>query len=183
MKQKGKKQPKGFSLMELIIAMFIFVLMITVAVSVFANVVKTRKDTRSLQKNLEAGRTAIELMAKNIRMSSGLTTFNASHGIRMFNNSQDRCIVYNFTGGDLKTGLGPIGNTNCGGVSAGNDVIDGGVSGSFVVVPTDIGSGFGDSDQDIGRATININIGSGFSQEHLQTTVSFRDYEGIFYEN
>lgn len=187
---KSKNKLKGFSLLELLISIFIFTLIIVTSISVFAGVVLARQKNRVMQKNLEEGRTALETMAKNIRMSRKLTTNGTTDQIVMFNNSQDRCIAYFFDSTDksLKTEqAAPDGSPSeddypdCSGVTVINDPIipSDNITGSFDVVETNSDSSLGDIK--IGKATIRLTIGSGDQAQNMQTTVSFRDYEGILY--
>lgn len=166
----------GFSLMELLIAMFIFSLIILSAVAVFAGVVGARKKSRDMQQNLEQARTAMEMMARNMRMSTELKTYASSKGVYMYNNSQSTCIAYLFSGSALRTASY---SKPCSTVpSSLSDLISSDVSdGQFKVVETDSASVPGK----IGKATIVLTIGSGSSQKHLQTSVSFRDYDGVLY--
>ena len=182
-KKKKIKKLAGFSLLELLISMFIFILMIVASVSVFSGVVFARKNARDIQKNLEEGRTAIEAMAKNIRMSTRLQTYGGNNkNIRMFNNSQGVCIAYSFSGSSLRTATynpPDVSDPDCSSVPALSNIVSGGIDGRFSVTTTDATG----SPKRIGKATVNLIISSGVSVQHMQTSVSFRDYEGILYNN
>lgn len=176
---KKNKKYKGFSLLEMLIAGFIFSLVITTAVSVFSNVFFTGEKTRGVQKNIETARTALDLMAKNMRMSSELGPNNTNTlNIYMFNNSQGECIGYRFNSGALEMAQmeNPTsGSTDCSGVFGAGDytsITEGNVSGRFYVIST--------SNVDpkrVGKATARMEIDG----QYLQTTVSFRDYLGVIY--
>ncbi len=183
-KQKNKK---GFSFLEVIISTFIFSLVIVVAVSAFVGSFSTRKTVRAEQKNLEEARTAMETMAKNIRMSSYLKKTAGTEEIKMFNSSQTACFKYYFLNNKLSVakyqfaaGWDPATDPQkCsdGTISydAATDLISILVTGKFDVVQTSavIGS------EAIGKATILINIGTGNELQNIQTTVSFRDYAEV----
>ncbi len=186
-KNINQKNKKGFSFLEVIISTFIFSLVIVVAVSAFASSFSAQKTVRKEQRNLEEARTAMETMAKNIRMSSNLVPSNPSGSeyktIAMFNNSQSVCLRYHFTGVKLTVARGnfavgvnvPLDCSN--GViaySAPTELISIPVDGRFRVVKTSTVA-----PEKIGKATILINIGSGSELQNIQTTVSFRDYEDI----
>lgn len=53
------------------------------------------------------------------------------------------------------------------------DLVSANITGSFHVDETSTAS-----PKRIGRATILVNIGTGTDMQHIQTTVSFRDYAG-----
>jgi hypothetical protein len=126
----------------------------------------------------------MEMMAKNIGMSSQATYTSTppTKVIRMYNNSQGKCIVYQFDSASLKGKIYDptliAGLPNCSTLPVIDDVIiASGVDGDFYVTPT-VTTG---SPKRIGKATIRIKIGTGSSTQYLQTTVSFRDYGEVFY--
>ena len=69
---KKNKKFAGFSFVELMISIFILSLIMLASVAVFSSIVKARKDALKVSTDIETGREAIEIMAKNIRMSSHL---------------------------------------------------------------------------------------------------------------
>jgi prepilin-type N-terminal cleavage/methylation domain-containing protein len=180
MRKKNKKYA-GFSLLEMIIAVSIFVIVVLATAASFSNAFFSGQKTGIVLKNLENGRTAIETMAKNIRMSRKLV--GITNGIKMFNNSQGKCIAYVFSGGKLQSVFYASSDAEtdstfptCADPDMNNasDLISSGVSGSFSVVKTSIVS-----PKKIGKATILIKIGTGSDIQYIQTTVSFRDFRGV----
>lgn len=174
-KNKLNKKYQGFSLLEVMISMFIFVLTIVTAVSIFSSVNSSREKNRDIQRNIEDARTALELMAKNMRMSIELKN-NGDQEIYMFNASQGICVDYKFDGGKLKIGQAnqvTEGDYICtpGHASYGNyqDIIGNDVSGKFIIDSTLT------SPPTIGKATIVLKVDG----VDLQTSVSFRDYDNI----
>lgn len=201
---------QGISLIEILVTVFIFSLIMTVAVTSFSTFFRTRKTSREIQRGLEESRAALETMAKNIRMSSKLTAYDVSGNpkscdpnfgcesqrISMFNNTQKQCIVYEFSGGKLRgkfvapatVGTPPneqadpdsciaqIGTSPL--VDDDNIINEGNVSGSFYVFPT---VPVTSTDGKIGKATMRVDVTSGSVNSHIQTTVSFRDFEGELY--
>lgn len=173
--------------MEVIISTFIFSLVVAVAMSVFASSFSAQKNARTEQRNLEEARTAMEMMAKNIRMSGYLVPSDLSAGgyktIAMFNNSQMACLRYSFSGGGLTVekyqffavwdpANDPPKCSN-GGVTydPAAELISIPADGAFSVVQTSAAA-----PEKIGKATILIKIGTGGESQNIQTTVSFRDY-------
>ncbi|MFA6160369.1 MAG: prepilin-type N-terminal cleavage/methylation domain-containing protein [Parcubacteria group bacterium] len=176
-KNKKNKNYQGFSLLEMLISVFIFVVTIITAVSIFVNVASARQQSRKIQKNMEDARTALDLMAKNMRMSVGLNQ-KASNEIYMFNSSQGICIDYKFEDGSLKMGQNsPVGDsTDCSSSNVGaynlTPITSDNVSGKFMITQTSSTS----DPKVIGKAVIIMKIDE---VANIQTTVSFRDYNDI----
>lgn len=177
-KFKNQKDKKGFSFLEMIIAMAIFSLAIAAAVAAFASVVNTQKKTREIQRNVESAGTSIELMSKTIRMSSQTATYHAGKEIRLYNNSQAKCISYRFNAGNGNLEISEMssstGGTDCPNTgtypASSYSTLIPEVSGLFSVTQTR-----SSSPKRMGKATILVNIG----QNHLQSTVSFMNYSSI----
>jgi prepilin-type N-terminal cleavage/methylation domain-containing protein len=83
---------EGFVLIEMMVALFIFSLITTAIVGVFIVSYKSQQFSKTAQQDLENVRVAMELMAKNIRMST-LDEGNDS-SIYIYNYSQGKCIGY-----------------------------------------------------------------------------------------
>ena len=163
----------------MMISMFIFVLTIITAVSIFSTVAHTRQKSREIQRNMEDARTALDLMAKNMRMSIGLWPDGSSQEIYMFNASQSSCVSYRFGSDDkLYISQGFPGSTSeetkCRPVNAIYDpytpIIENDVTGSFNITQTSI-----TAPKRVGKATIILTIDG----VNMQTSVSFRDYNNI----
>ncbi|MFZ2226847.1 MAG: prepilin-type N-terminal cleavage/methylation domain-containing protein [Candidatus Moraniibacteriota bacterium] len=177
MDKKNKNKYSGFSLIEMLISVFIFTLIVTVVTFAFSKAFFSSQKTRVVQRNIEDGRIAIETMAKNIRMSKKLVATEST--IKMYNNSQDKCIAYVFLNNKLQIVMydaeGSTSDPTCADPTMSNavDLVSANITGSFHVDETSTAS-----PKRIGRATILVNIGTGTDMQHIQTTVSFRDYAG-----
>lgn len=170
----GKKL-KGFSLLEMITAIFIFSIAITLSVSIFIGAFNSRGKSKEIQQATEDVRFAIEIMAKNIRMS---TIDNKDNNrVYIFNYSQNKCIKYEFTGGDLKTGEvslssrldgdGNIINCKDQSYSDQNMIKSGSLEkGLFFAVSS--------TETSVGKVSILIKVAG--SPNAIQTTISLRDY-------
>jgi Tfp pilus assembly protein PilV len=188
LKRKQAKNFRGLSIIELLVAVFIFTIIIVAATSTFTNTFSTWKKTRQTQADLEKARTAMETIGKSIRMSNQLKY--SSNTLSMFNNSQNKCIRYSSgAGGSLvSTTCTPTEANieattydceldNCGGDNYGNQVtlVSSDVVLTFNVEETDVAG------HEMGKATMSILVGTGAQQRRIQTTVSFRDYKEFFY--
>lgn len=176
----NKKNQAAFSMIELMVAIFILSLITLTSVTVFAKIVSARKYVRESSNDIEAGREAIQVMAKNIRMSSFLGTKNSGKLVYFYSEVSSTCISYRFSGNVLYSALhSPFGtgadkcstdNINYGWLPITRSDMQ--ADGIFIVTNTDTTS----TPKVIGRGTINMLIDGRYN---LQTTVSFRNYEGI----
>jgi len=176
MSKKIKNKYAGFSLIEMLISVFIFTIVITVVTFAFSKAFFSSQKTRVVQRNMENGRIAMETMAKNIRMSRKLTATSST--IKMYNNSQAKCIAYVFSGSKLQSVIydagGSTSDPTCADPNMSNaiDLVSANANGSFEVTETKT-----TDPKKIGKATILVNIGTGADTQHIQTTVSFRDFQ------
>ena len=169
----------GFTLIEVLVALFIFTLIVTASSTSFIRFITSYKDARAIQRDLEDAQHVMNLMAKTIRTSS-IVDYSASM-LRIFDYSQVSCIEYVFDGSNLSfstasDGGSAITEATCISdtlVSQGN-LISGKVSNLiFDVAPSSDVSGF----EEIGKATISIEVSRENDSAQIQTTVSLRDYD------
>ncbi len=178
MKNTNAKKLKGFSLIEMIIAIAVFSIIVLATVSAFASVVKVRKNSRQAQNNLEMARSTVDSMVKIMRMSSLLKTPDGnleSNQIFMYNNSQKKCVSYRFSGTDLEVAEffpDPDSPEDCN--QSGNytdwQILVLGGTGSFQVTQTSE-----ETPRAIGKASVALKVGN----DNYGTSVSFRDYQNI----
>lgn len=194
---KKIKTKKGFSLMELVIAMAIFSIIMTAVLTVFVGIFSSYNKSKALNKNLQNAQQAMNLLAKSLRTSSilkcsnGGTLLDCSEGesystIRVFDYSQERltegCIEYKF---DTSASVRSLQYRSSGGnkedcynsVSLGGSyqkIIDGIInSGRFLVVPSAESS-------KVGKVTVNMEVisksGNQSDTVNIQSSLSLRDY-------
>lgn len=102
---------KGMTIVELMISIFILTLMVVVSVSVAASYLKGRTKIKKYQSNIEEMSLALNLLAKEIRMSNcDNSTYcdlpsspEARDSVEVINNSgsQSEGTTYSFSGGSL----------------------------------------------------------------------------------
>lgn len=109
-KQQNKKLIKneGFSLIEMLVAIFISILVMTATIQVFSNMIKGYRKAKIIQKDLEEAQFALNITAKSLRAGVLVKCDNnacASAGnyssLRIFDFSQNKCIEYAVTGTQL----------------------------------------------------------------------------------
>jgi len=174
-------------LIEMILVVAISSIIALAVSQIFLSGTKSFEKNKEMQKDLEAGRSAMELMTKNIRMSR-LTTANSDSTILYtYNNSQSICISYKFDNTNHKLqsafrapDLTDPNNPTCSLNSSAYtyvDLIANNITGNFSVP---FQTNRTTPPYSIGRVSIRMTTGEGTDYEKtLQTSVSFRDYDGI----
>jgi len=174
--RKNKKQlfnnkNKGVSLLEFIIAMAIFIIVITLVLGLFGSSLKGQRKNIAMQDVQENARYLLSFISKEIRMSeiSGITS-NALELIR--SDGEQISYVFNDNEGQLeRTVAGDPGASGC--ISS-SDVF---ITGSFYAL------GVGDSDDQQVRVTIIMTVEKlGTKTEerakiNVQTTLSQRNLD------
>lgn len=105
MLQKNKTK-NGFSLIETLIAVFVFALVMMVLAGVFANLLKNYAKAKKTQRDVENAEYAMNLMAKVIRTSEiGTDLSNSMSNLDLFDYSQGLCIRYSYVSGDKRINI------------------------------------------------------------------------------
>lgn len=180
------KTTRGFSLLEVMIVVFIFALIMTAVTAYFAKMALVNQTTKQLQRNLEDTQLAFNLIGKTLRTAVIVIPVVSSNvaTVRLYDYSQTRCIIYQFSGGTIQqaqsTSAPASGDDEkvwCQSLSAPNftslapivSTADGAtVSGTFLVTPS--------TDSVAGRVTMIANVSRGTNSSSIQTTVSLRNF-------
>lgn len=186
---------RAFTLVEVLVAMGIFVIVMAGSAGVFASAFKSYKGAKNVNENVKNAQYAMNLMAKIFRTSSvnspaginqpGTTVivYDYSQGVGV---NPGLCIRFRFSAGVLDKATANTTYNGCtGGTSFTNTttMTTGVVGGRFQSTDSvgDGGTGTGASTI-VGRVTVTMDITSGAgsseaSSARLQTTSSLRDYE------
>ena len=179
--------------MEVLIATFIFSIIMIAVTSYFVSVTAANQNSKRLQQNLEDVRFVMNRIAKVLRTSVVIATSNStSSEIRVFDYSQKRCLRYRFEGNSVveysSVSL-PVGQLDEKGWCAGMlsfssstlmSVSTGvSLSGQFVIVPSDDGATGGS--KLAGRVTMNATVTRRNNASTIQTTVSLRNYKEVYH--
>jgi Tfp pilus assembly protein PilV len=176
-KIENLRSKRAFSLPEVIVSMFIFVLMMLTVTSVFVVLVKMRKEAREMQRNMESIRYAVELMAKNIRMSR---VDNSSEGtdnkIFIYNNSQEKCMEFYFSEPNImmKEKL-TASSDNCSSIDLGNGIN----LTNFDANQIEGLKFYYDKFESTSLGYVTISVQMTGTQESAQTTVALRNYTNL----
>lgn len=186
---KGRSYKKGFTLIEVVVALFVFTLLMSSVAGIFSGTFSGYMAARSSQRDTENAQYAINAMAKELRTSSIASPAAAGtvSMVRFYDYSQDICFSYRIQNGNLEVAsVAPSDPTLLptaadklnfcvsppGGMGAYTTVTTGVVSGSFVVTPSSTAI-----PASVGKVTIALRIAEGTKHEaRLQTTASLRDY-------
>lgn len=180
---------KGFSLLEMIVAISIFMIVVTSIIEIYSRFYIANKNAIAIANSSENARTTIEEVAKIVRMSSKNWTWGYGDQITMYNASLGQCISFRFKNNHVEScKCNPykdsLGTYDCRGSDACDD--GGAASGykescfqpisssviedaKFVMMP---------SLSSISRITIMLKTGG----KSFQTTISIRDYSSLQYE-
>jgi prepilin-type N-terminal cleavage/methylation domain-containing protein len=188
---------KGFSLLEMIVAMFISTLIVTVVVAAFASAFRSRESAGNTQRSIEEAKTAMEYMAKIIRMSSNVKVIDGGASVQMYSKSLSKCVKFKYDSNKIAeyrcdpeaTDVGNINRGPCY-YSTGSDPDLTPCSGSSdfpaslalaykEITGSSLNSaGFYTPGLKIDRVTIRMEMLND-SNAKMQTTVSARDYRDL----
>lgn len=196
MNQKNKKSivnrqksnvKRGFSFVEVLVAIFVFSLVMVATAGIFGNASKGYSSAKAIQKDLEAAQNAMNAMAKVIRTSS-VVNLSASR-VDIYDYSQNKCIIYEFntTNNELLYGANdpqdaadpnPKSTCNFDGTGSSNLITTG------ILIPAQVSGSFSGSPStasSVGKITISMEVSPdltapGKDKARMQTTVSLRDY-------
>jgi len=200
-KQTAKKA-KGFSLIEILIAVFIFSLIMTATTQVFTGLIKGYFKTKKVQRDLENAQFASSLLTKSLRTSvlikcdGAASCAGGSHAsLQVYDYSQKKCIIYQISGNNLKIGSEDYSvghDTDPAGDCAAKTFIASEMfsmasdissdSGKFYVVPYSASA-----PKEVGKVTLALKIcpgavcggGSTSDEADIQSTVSLRNYQEV----
>ncbi len=168
------KMKKGYTLIEVVAAMFIFSILMMASSQVFVKTFQSYREIRAVQKDAENAQFVLTSFIKELRTSSIVDPVapGASSSVQFFEHSQGVCFKYRVNVGALEVAsVAATDTADCRGKLLGSftAVSTGLVSGSFQVIPSTIAPL-------IGRITVSLDIVEGTHHVKLQTSASLRDY-------
>jgi type II secretory pathway pseudopilin PulG len=176
-----RKNKKGFSLMELMVAIFVSMIIIVAVVGTFAGVVKTRNIIRTSQQNLENVRGIMDLMAKTLRMSTQVVVGSGTPptSIFFYNFSTNRCMSFRQHSSQIEVAsinpINPDDLTKICGTNPPDNFSDDDYANLTSQNIEHLWFDLKQPANGLGRAAMLISVGG----NDLQTTVSFRDYSQL----
>lgn len=181
MKRLKIKNKKGYTFLEVIVSVSIFVIIVAASTDAFSNLFNNYRKIRDFQESIENVQFAMNEIAKVLRTSSIVD--NGNSFVQAFDYSQEICVRYEINGSqlmrayeDMAASIDPLGDCSVRNFAADEffKMTTGSISGSFSTVRSSsvVGS------EEVGKVTIMLNIQKGNSESiKLQSSVSLRDYE------
>lgn len=189
--QRHRRTLKGYTFVELVVAIAMFSIIMLAVMQVFATTFLGYKETKKLQRNLETAQFAINTMAKELRTSSVLSGSSSPLNIRFIDYSQNggrgTCILYQVNSGQLEKWARDMGNsdpnvnrTDCrDSVSFGAGDHRGILVKSIQASRASVVPSRDSGPKRVGKVTISLKVGPEGYNETLQTTVSLRDFNYV----
>lgn len=182
MKSNHSQNTTGFTLIEVLISLFIFSIVMTAAMQIFASAYSGYRVTRLVERDIENAQFAMNALAKSLRTSSVVSGDGTVQALQFFDHSQNKCFRYRISGGALEMASGAsagVAACNTASLVSFTAVTTGMVTGSFrVITSTPIGG----PPTRVGKVTIALAIaqdGATHNNARLQTSVSLRDFGNI----
>jgi len=172
---------KGFTLVEVMVALFVFALVMTATSVTFTKAFRVYSDAKDVQENMENAQYAMNLMAKTFRTSSVASSDGTFDSVTVFDYSQavgpadGKCIRYYFDSVNnriMKSENNAPNLTSCGSAAQPTGLPI--TSGNIVAAEFDVRSSSAGSV--VGKVTFSMKLKKGKSEVDIQTTTSLRDY-------
>lgn len=167
------KSYRGFSLVETLVAMFIFTLVIGATAQIFTKAFVGYREQKRLQSDIESAQFVLNTLAKELRTASIANSTSAS--VEFIDYSQSTCFVYAVSSNTLTVKQKSPATTtaDCSGYGTAVTIVDNISNGYFSVTKSE-----GSSNPVVGKVTISLSVSSsGTTTTNLQTSVSLRDYQ------
>lgn len=166
---------KGFTLIEVIVAVFIFSIIMMSVSQIFISAFQGYNYAKIVQRDLETAQFSINTLAKELRTSSIVSSSSTS--VQFIDYSQNICFKYQISGSSLQVAKTISIKTfdSCQSIAfvSGDftTISTGTVTGNFSVTPST------QSPKKVGKVTLSLVISEGTAHTaRIQTTVSLRDF-------
>ncbi len=177
-----KKYNRGFTLVEVLVSLFLFVILMAAIAQIFTSAFTGYRSTKTIQRDLEVAQFAMNTIAKELRTSSIVSSSGNQSSVQFYDHSQGECFRYRVPGNTLQVASSSATSaSDCSSLnpSSFTTIVTGIVSGGFFVTPSDGAS----SPKRVGKITISLEIGEGETHRaRIQSSASLRDYgnAGLF---
>lgn len=166
---------QGFTLIEILVALFIFTLLMVTTSQIFASAFSGYQATRAIQRDVENAQFAIGILVKELRTSSIVSGSATRTYVQFFDYSQNRCFHYRISNGALEVSRVSVSdraacNSRNFSSSPFTAVTTGTVTGFFRATPSTT------TGPEVGKVTVSLDIQEGVHHVQIQTSASLRDY-------
>lgn len=173
---------RGFTLIEVMVSLFVFLLIMVALSQIFAQAFSGYKNTKAVQRDVENAQYSLNILAKELRTSTIVSSSQTR--VKFYDYSQFMCFEYEIAGNQLTVTKRAVATptndpiTDCSGGTwsavtpiAKPETAGGTLTGKFIVTPSSA------SPQSVGKVTISLVISEGPTHTaRIQTTSSLRDY-------
>lgn len=175
-----RKTCKGFTLMEMLVSLFIFMIIMASVAQIFSTAYSGFRVTRNVEHDIENAQYAINIIAKELRTGSVVSASGNQSAIQFYDHSQGKCFRYWINANALKVASAASASVaNCSGQNFVTfaPISTGKVSGSFRVTPS---ASTGGPPTRVGQVTIALEVAESTAHKaRIQTTISLRDFGNI----
>ncbi len=170
----SSKKARGFTLIEVLVSLFVFSLMMAAVSQIFATAFSGYRSTRAIQQDIDNTQYSINVIAKELRTSSVVSAAGNVTAVQFYDHSQGKCFRYRINGGNLQVASGAaadVGTCSTMALAAFTTISTGVVTGSFQVTLST------NAPRHVGKVTVALDISEGPTHHaRIQTTVSLRDF-------
>lgn len=173
---------RGFTLIEVLLAMSIFSLMMVSVSQTFARAFSGYRSTKVLERDLESTQFALNIIGKELRTSSVVAPTGvdqSSQSVQFFDHSQNKCIKYRINNNNLEVArVDALDVPACAAMTLASftAISTGTVSGVFRVTSS---ASVGGPATRVGKVVISLDIVEGVHHAYIQTTAALRDFGNI----
>lgn len=173
---------KGFTLVEILVALFVFVILMAAVSQIFVSAFTGYRNARIVQNDLQSAQHLLNTMAKMLRTSTVISSESSSTDrVKFYDYSQDLCVEYIIDSGtrSIAVANAPADLEECESQSFPAwgyvPLTLGNVTGVFSVMPSESGAS-----KRVGRVTVSLQIQEGDTHvARIQSSTSLRDYGNI----
>jgi len=173
-----RKKEKGFTLIEVLVATFVFVIVMSSVSQIFVSAFSAYRREKIIQNNLENAQFAMNTMAKELRGSS--ITASSASSVKFYNYGEKTCYSYRIDVANKElltikqSSVSDLLTCNGTSLTPTTVVVKDVTAGNFTIVQSSSSS----APKTVGKVTLSLQVGSvGKNPVNIQTTVSLRDYE------
>jgi len=110
-RKRNNAKKNGFTLIEVLVSIFIFSLLMIVTFDFFSSSVFGYRNSKAIQKDLESAQYAMNIMTKTLRTSKVIDSSSSMIRIYDYSRKTEKCIVYRFAGNKLVSGSSNVADT------------------------------------------------------------------------
>lgn len=171
-----RSSQRGFTLTEVLVAMFVFSIMMAAVSQVFSTTFTAYRNVRAIQRDIDNAQYSLNILAKELRTSSVVSTNGTVSVVKFYDHSQGKCFQYQINQNKLQVAsTDPVPDSVGGCIattfSSFTDISTGVITGAFRVTSSTT------TPSSVGKVTMSLDISEG-SDHHakIQTSVSLRDF-------